>query len=196
MESSNDLSLVMVSLVLTAVALVVTGAILSVLFAPVGHLLHGLGIRLRLAGYTRRLRAVDEYIGLGALPEACTVLEKSLFLGAARGSPEALEAVLQHNLGVLARVVLIAERRNAQLRHLPLVEGLIQARHELMVTLDQLRSSRALIGESVTQSSIDESYGRLVERLAANRQGLSAQFGELLAELTPGESDKDRVIIH
>ena len=200
-----NLSLILPALVFGALgALIILFVLKILLLAVIGNPLSWIE-KQRLAKKERLLAQSDQFQRQDLTEQSLALLKQSFYLDAIRFNFSLVDLSGNHNLGVLARLVAISEQRSIHIVNLPLVEGLIASRHELLRSLFEIKDTLHKLrnrqkeklqqtGKSSPDWALSEFSKKLTEvktKIDANRQALEAQLNILFVSLqsTSGSSE-------
>ena len=172
-------------------------------YAP--HLsVRGISDRVQLAQHSKLLSKVDALIEQGNTSGALRSLRVALVVTHIKSDPRLIDQSVHHNLGVLSRVLSIAERTGAHLENLAVVEDLIQLRGELQTSYLEavrdratFRRRRSSAGKNAPEWAISEfnrKIDELTDRIETNRRSLHTQLEALLSDAQ--KSSHDSVTYH
>lgn len=187
------LSTLIPALLVALVALGILYGLSTVLFRELIGDVHGFTERLRLKRCARAVQELDKLIEQSLFPKAISDLKGAFFLEHPRSSRELAKIVLDHNLAVLGRLVVIGEKTGGEIDNLALIEGLFHSRAELFDSyFDTIDSQRSIKAERAKEGKSTPAWGEaeferkleiVADKIITNRQNIITQVEETLRAL-------------
>jgi hypothetical protein len=196
-----DLLSLIIASTLLIVAMAIIGFFFKVVFENISANPRLWSEKWRLKRKERVLAMADEQITKGQIERAYPLLRQAFLLEGVGMDSEMLEKIHTHHLEILERVVAIGERSGSHLDNLPIVEGLLQARTDLMKACYEIQLSKTALnqrrkekGQDTPEWAVSEFTKRLAEleeRLVTNRKSLDSQLATLFSSLSrlPGSKE-------
>jgi hypothetical protein len=170
------MSSALVALIVVPVAMAIVAGLLLLIARPLAGPLTTLVERQRLHLAERQAATCDAHLAAGRLDQGLRALEQSFCLITVRTGPAMLDAIAAHHLGLLSRVLAIADASPThRVRPLALakVERLLERRREMQRALLQLGARPAA----------DARRQQLTAELQRNRTQARLAIRELTADL-------------
>lgn len=193
-----DLTVLIPALLFALVAASILGLVIKVVLqAAIGDP-RAWSERWKLRRKMRWAEEADSFIEQELFPNALPLLKQSFFLDPIRFQHEMVKLSHNHNLAVLGRLVVIAEKLSAPTSNLALIEGLLQSRNEILESYFEtallrakIRSERAEEGKETPEWSENEFAKKLnsaSDKIITNRKTLISQIDELTTALAEAKS--------
>ena len=157
--------------------------------------------RQRLTKKARLLAQAITFEKENLLDQALASLRSAFFLEPVKHQGSFVDIVSNHNMNVLARLVSISDRRGVHIANLPIVEGLLASRHELMrnyfdttETVRNLRTRQKGKSKAPTSTpdwalaEFSKKVSEIKAKIDANRKAIEDQFLKLFASFTETSS--------
>lgn len=161
----------------------------------------GLSYRWKLKKRQRLMQLADEAVESEKIPQAVLLLKGAFYLFSDYPEPRFIDQTITHNLETLGRIVALFEQRSIHGSNLPVVEGLIQSRGELLrsafeisTTKERVKVRQAEKGKEAPEWAFEEFSKKLAEildRLETNRKSLESQLDRLFSELDKGPAGSE-----
>ena len=138
--------------------------------------------RMRFKRKERLLPALDALIEKENWGAALDLIRNSFHFDCIAADPDLIDKVNSHHLGVLSRMVIVAEQKAKHLPNLAIIEDLLISRSDLMRGyIDVLKSKNSLKKRQKKTPSwaVDEYDKRLddfIDKLRTNRRSLESQL--------------------
>jgi tetratricopeptide (TPR) repeat protein len=192
-------------LLLALAALVLIGAFVKMVYESVGGSAPRLLGGVRLRRKVKLVETADLLMREGKLEEAAEALKHAFVLNHQRGDEAFLERLYTHHLGILSRLVTIAEKRNRRVENLPLLEGLLASRNDLIRGYEDVSFGKRKLRERRKEKGMetppwaDDEFDRklreLIDRLDTNRKSIESQLDDLTKSLGT-EASGEEVTYH
>lgn len=151
----------------------------------------------------RRMRALNQADLLkrqGNVKAAAKILRAAmLFEAPARSSM--IDSIHNHNLSVLSRLVSLNDEGISHFTNLPIIEGLIQTRADLLRNIAELRDQRKALKSRRKQNNrntpawalneFERRESELLDRLKTNHRSLDSQLDILMNELLQPQASSE-----
>ncbi len=181
--------LTIVSITLGLIGVGIIAWLLSCFVMPLLQDTKAFAERVRFRQKQRILEDADSRIGKNEYHEALSQLVLAFFYDSVRTDKELIEKVHNHHVGILSRMVLVADKLSRRVDNLPIIEDLVLSRSELLRALFDARQSRATLSARRTretpQWALDEyskKIDELVDRLTTNQRSLMSQMQAAISD--------------
>lgn len=161
---------------------------------------HTLPSRFALSRRVRAMTHSDLLKKQGNRAGAAKLLRSAFYFDSPK-RPAFIEAVHNHNLSVISRLVSLNDEGISHFSNLPIIEGLIQTRADLLRNLFELREQRKALKTRRKQNNrntpawalneFERRAAELTDRLKTNHRSLESQLDVLVGELLAPRSDTE-----
>lgn len=194
----NTFALPIVAIVLGLLGLAMIAWLLASMVLPLLRDSRAFAERVRFRQKERILDSVDAMIEKNLFADALKHLVVAFFYESIRADKELIEKVHNHHVGILSRIVLVAEKLSRHVENLAVIEDLVLSRSELLRSLYETRQNRAALSARRTretpQWALDE-YSRkideIIDRLKTNQRSLESQMVLAVSEAKPAQADQE-----
>ena len=153
---------------------------------------HTIARRLALSRRVRLIAQADALKRQGNVAGAAKLLRSAIYLESPT-RPSFIDAVHNHNLSIISRLVSLNDEGISHFTNLPIIEGLIQTRADLLRNLFELREQRKALKSRRKQNNrstpawamneFERRADELIDRLKTNQRSLDSQLDVLMSEL-------------
>jgi hypothetical protein len=188
-------------LILMAIALIVIAYFFYLVTSNINFNPRLFSERWKLRRKERLLEQADDQLEKGLVLRGCQLLRQAFCLDVVTHDVDLIERLQNHHLEILERVVAVSERTSAHLDNLPLVEGLIQSRSDLLRAYVEILQSKNTIsrrrkekGQDTPDWAVQEFSRKLKDigdRISINRKSLDSQLNTLFASLGRSPETKE-----
>jgi len=178
------------TLIVGLVSCLVLLFLLKILLQAIFGDLRGFAEKIKLKRKEKIIKEVDIFIEKGILDTAFSRLRSCFFFDLATLDPNFIEKVNNHHMGILSRIVVIAEKRAKRLSNIAIIEDLLLSRCEMMRSrLEAFTSRQNLLKKRekpVPEWAVGEYLRKLDEikdRLITNQKSLESQLAQAFEEI-------------
>lgn len=196
-------STLLISLALGALSLILVVYILRALWLGLGGNFGSWLETYSLRKKEAQLQSIDSKLELAHSAQLLATLRNAFYLGNSPWNIRYIERIHNHNLAVLTRLVILADKHSKRLEQLPRLENLLLLRCDLMRALYEIKKNRRSLEQRQAQKGRDPAdwaraqFDRKLKETEAeivdNRKELNALLDALFLTLEhPNQSDEVR----
>ena len=151
------------------------------------------------------LERAEVYIKAADFASVSSLLRGAFYLDQIKSDARLVERVHNHHLGILSKIITLADRFNMHLDSLPIVEDLLISRAQLMKTIIEKKAARSTLRKKGSEKNrktpdwaLNEFGSQLLDlrdKLGTNRRSLESQIDKLFTGLASARSP-DEVTYH
>ena len=194
----QDYTTLIIALLLSFIGILAIAWLMGAMFLPLLKDTRGFTERVRFRQREKTLEAVDALIEKNDFTEAFKLLLLSFFFDAVRADKELIEKIHNHHVGILSRIVLVAEKLSRHVENLAIIEDLVLSRSELLRSLFEVRQSRTTLSsrrsKETPQWALDEytkKIDELLDRLKTNQRSLESQMALAISETKSPQQEQE-----